>query len=180
MKKLYYVLMTVCFVWALSIWGCQIRGNILNKYEYENKYSYAWELADKSSDLLEKCKYIDEFVYNLELGKFQGDFAKHDATRLQTKDNSFDYNLEAVKSLKRRLYEIKDMDVKSFEYNVAIQQITAQEQGEAHKMMNVFYGCYTLQNCWYIWDWYCGLLIAVGVVVAIAGLIFMFLGLNEY
>jgi len=140
-----------------------IRGTILSNYEYENKYGYAWELADKSSTIKDKAKYIDEFVSLIKYTRW--DFANYDAIYLQTKDNSFDRNLEAVKTLQKRLTEIQNMNPNTFEYQVAIQQITQQEQGEAYNMLSVIKGCYVLNNYWYCWNWLFGILAVFAILL---------------
>ena len=113
-----------------------------------------------------------QFVSALESGYAKGDFANHNAVWLKTPNNSFQANLEALKTLSARLGEIQEMKPTSFEYNTAIHQITAQEQGEAKAMMGVFCGCYALTNYLAVWGWIGGiigvtecLLIFLGVVV---------------
>lgn len=122
-------------------------------YTYENKYGQLWELADKSSTISAKYSYINEFVIALEKGYTNGDFADYNATFLQTPNNSFQKNLEALKTLSERLGEIREMNPSSFEYNTAIQQITAQEQGEADAILAVFKGCYNRENYPITWGW---------------------------
>ena len=45
------------------------------------------------------------------------------------------------------------MDVTSFAYQQAISQITAQEQDEAHNMLNVIQGRWFLSHHPLFWDW---------------------------
>ena len=45
------------------------------------------------------------------------------------------------------------MNVQSFAYQTAIQQITQQEQGEAQYMLKVFQGSWMLIHYWYLWNW---------------------------
>lgn len=138
---------------AFLIWGRQIFSSIISKYEYERAYGQSWELADKSSTIATKQRHIAEFVQKLEEGHRRGDFSKHNAIFLKTGNNEFDKNLIALKTLSDRLSQIQGMDPSSFEYNTAIQQITAQEQGEARAMLEVFTGCYTLRNYFLCWRW---------------------------
>ena len=114
-----------------------------------------WELSDKSSTIPAKQKYISEFVLNLENGYKKGDFASFDALFLKTPNNNFEANLNALKTLSQRLIEIQEMDPKTFEYNIAIQQITAQEQGDAHNLIGIIKECYFLNNYFIVWglDW---------------------------
>lgn len=150
---------------VIAIW--MIVGAISVGYMYEDNYYYAWSLADKSSDLQSKSKYITEFRINLETGYMRGDFASYDALFLKTNDNSFEKNLEALKSLEKRMVEIQLMDVKSFEYNTAIQQITSQEQGEAEPMLKNFQQCYLLASYPYLWGVF-PLLVVVLIIVIIS------------
>lgn len=147
----------------------QIRTAVIASYKIENQYTQLWQLADKSSTIPAKQKYISQFVAALEAGRAKGDFASHDAKWLQTPNNDFDQNLDALKSLAGRLDEIQKMDSTSFQYNTAIEQITKQEQGEAGPMMGVFEGCYTLQNYPMVWDWIGGIFVALECGLVIGG-----------
>jgi hypothetical protein len=104
------------------------------------------------------------------------DFANYNACFLQTPDNSFDKNLEALVTLRERLNQIKTMDPKTFEYQTAIQQITAQEQGEAHEMLGVIYGCYERENYPMIWEWIGALNILGFILLGIFGLFIISVG----
>ena len=139
-----------------------VRANL----NYERTYSQLWSLADKSSTIPAKERYIAQFVEALKAGYVRGDFATHNAIFLQTPDNSFSSNLEAVETLTQRLKEIQEMDPKTFEYNTAIQQITAQEQGQAHSLLRVMEGCYCLKSYMLVWSWI-GLIAALAEVTSI-------------
>jgi hypothetical protein len=145
--------------------GCAV----FSYYTYERYYSNLWELADKSSTIKAKQEYIASFVSSLETGYKEGRFAPYNAVFLETPNNSFEMNLKALKSLAGRLSEIQEMDPQSFQYNTAIQQITGQEQGEAHRMMEVFKGCYDLRNYPAVWEWKAGLLFAFNFITVIIG-----------
>lgn len=97
-----------------------------------------------------KAEYIDKFVNALNNSDFKN---KYNAISLCTDNNSFNYNFESLKSLQQRLHEISNMDIKSFEYQTAIQQITAQEQGEAKEMLSVFQGIWWKEHHLLLWDW---------------------------
>lgn len=73
---------------------------------------------------------------------------------LQTSDNNFSTNVIVLGTLVDRLKEIQGMNPNSFEYNTAIQQITAQEQGEAHRMLLVFEHCWDMASYPIMWGWY--------------------------
>ena len=62
------------------------------------------------------------------------------------------------------------MNPSSFEYNTAIQQITGQEMGEAHKMIEVFESCYFLASHPSAWNWIGGTLICICLVLVAFGL----------
>ena len=156
----------------------QIKGCVLTNYEYENKYEYAWDLADKSSTIKEKAFYINEFVNNIERNR--AEFSDYNAIWLKTNDNNFDKNLQALKTLRQRLVEIQNMDANSFEYQIAIQQITQQEQGEADQMLGVLWGCYFLNNCWYCWDWYAFLVMFFWMILWGISIIFSCSIYNKY
>lgn len=130
-----------------------VRLEVVSKYNYEKSYSQLWNLADKSSTIPAKEGYINQYVKALRAGQTNGAFAEYDAIWLKTPDNNFELNLKAVETLAQRLKEIQNMDPKSFEYNTAIQQITAQEQGEAQAMLSVIHGCYDLANYPLKWGW---------------------------
>lgn len=142
-----FTLVTLIFL-ALLIF-LEVRAN----FTWKRDYHQLWSLADKSSTIPAKQQYINKFVETLKAGKERGRFADNDAIFLKTPDNAFDSNLKAVETLAQRLTEIQGMNPNSFEYNTAIQQITAQEQGEAHKLIDVLKGCYVLENYPLVWGW---------------------------
>jgi hypothetical protein len=142
---------TLAVVLAAVMGLFQGQQKIADHYQYERRFGSYWELSDKSSSLDAKAAYIDQFVEALEDNR--SEFADHNALFLSTPNNSFDRNLQAVTSLRARLAEIKTMDPRSFEYQTAISQITAQEQGEASEMLGVLHGCWTLKSHPFVWDW---------------------------
>lgn len=111
----------------------------------------AWEFADRASTLEEKHRLISEFVQKLEAAGLEGE---HSQTFFQTPENSFDYNMKALRSLRDRLAVSKGMAVTSVEYQMAMQQVTAQEQGEAANMIG------SLRECW-IRDQYMSMELAI-------------------
>lgn len=151
----------------------QIRSSILSGYTYEKQYSNLWELADKSSTIPAKQQYITQFLSTLKAGQTNGEFADYDATWLKTPNNSFAANVKAIQTLSDRLTQIQDMDPASFQYNTAIQQITAQEQGEARRMLAVFEGCYDRENYPLIWGWICTIVTITAVVALVVGSTFL-------
>jgi hypothetical protein len=131
-------------------------------YEYENNISAEWELADKSSTIPAKAEHIDKFVTSLESANLHGEY---DAEFYKTNNNSFDTNFSALKTLQSRLHEIAGMNPSSFEYQTAIQQITAQEQGEAHAMLSVIEGSWYHKYHFFLWSWMCGVTVVLGIVI---------------
>ena len=176
-NKLKLIFFTLAII-GMFMLGSLIITDTVAHYKYEKNYSQLWELADKSSTIQAKQQYISQFVSALKIGKTNDMFADNDAIFLKTPNNSFESNLKAVETLSSRLMEIQNMDPKTFEYNTAIQQITAQEQGEAHKLIEIFYSCYKLSNYFIVWGWIGGFFITVSVlftVVGLGGLMFEYL-----
>lgn len=147
----------------------QIASKVVSNYQLEKNYFQLWELADKSSTITAKRQYISQFVTALEYGYSKREFSDYNAKWLQTPNNGFKENLDAIKSLAFRLDEIQGMKPTSFEYNTAIHQITGQEQGEAQKLLRVISGCYTLQNYPIVWGW-------IGIIFLFVELILIFTG----
>ena len=119
------------------------------------------------------AEHIDKFVNALEESNLHGEY---NAIFLETPDNSFDANFEVLKSLQLRLHEIEKMDITSFQYQTAIQQITQQEQGEASNMLSEFSGIWWKTNHFMLWDW-------IGISQVIFLLIMLLIGTiiwNEY
>lgn len=133
-------------------------------YQYDREIGSYWTLADKSSTIEAKSRLIDQFVLALEKQNLQG---VHDALIFPNLDNSFDANFEALKTLQQRLREIQTMNPASFEYQTAIQQITAQEQGEAQQMLDVFWGSWKMKYHFLVWDYIGGvwMFVLFGLVV---------------
>lgn len=118
-----------------------IRGGyrIYIEYQYNQTIASSWDLADRASTIAQKAEYINKFVDALRGTNLSGTNSR---LWLQTPATSFDENMKALKSLQSRLKDITAMDENSFAYQTAIQQITAQEQGQAHDLL------YNLQECW--------------------------------
>jgi hypothetical protein len=141
-------------------------GGVIGRYQLNKTVMSYWSLADKASTIVKKSEYIDKFVTALEQEKYQG---KYNAIVLTTPDNSYDYNFDVLKSFQNRLHEIQGMDITSFAYQTAIQQITAQEQGEAHAMINVFTGIWWKSNHFLLWNWVCGVQVTLLIIGFIIG-----------
>ena len=153
-------LVAVCILVGIII-------NVVAEYNYENYYSSYWSLADKSSTLEAKSMYVGQFVDKLNNSRLG--FADYNAVFLKTPDNSFDRNFQALVSLRDRLNTISQMNESDFAYQTAIQQITAQEQGEADAMLKVFHGCYFLANYPLLWEWYMYIVLGILAIVGMIG-----------
>lgn len=157
---------------GLVIAGIDIRNYIVGEYRYEKNFECYWHLAEKASTIAKKTEGIDKFIKALESSNMRG---KYNAVFLETPDNSFEMNLDALKSLQLRLHEIEKMDVASFQYQTAIQQITAQEQGEALKMLRVFSGVWWKENYITMWQWVLVLNILMVCILLITGFAYIML-----
>lgn len=138
--------------------------------DYNQQHENYWELADRSSSIEDKYVYIDQMVKSFENSDLHG---MYDASFYKNPSNNFDNNLQALKTLRDRLDEIKDMDVTSFEYQTAISQITAQEQGEARAMLTVLQGCWFKNNHILYWGWVATVFSILLAAMIIVGLIMM-------
>jgi Ca2+/Na+ antiporter len=164
-KKEVGIFLTLITIVLLIVY---IVNSVRANYQYSKKIESYWSLADKSSTIVKKSYYIDQFVTALEKQNLNGEY---DAIWLQTADNSFDMNFDALKTLQVRLHEIEKMDITSFQYQTAIQQITSQEQGEAREMLIVFEGTWFKANHFLLWGWVCTTLVLSLVVLLIVGII---------
>ena len=159
-SALFFVLALAATVWFFGL----IADAVFADYNYSNSIGSYWELGVKASTLEKKADYLDRFVGALE----KGNLADSSALWLKTPDNSTEQNFVALRSLQKRMHEIQAMDVKSFEYQQAISQITAQEQGEASNMLGVFKEAWYMNHHFFLWDWvelvsFAGLLVLAGV-----------------
>jgi len=162
MKKIGILLMCI----SLLVGCIDTAFYAVGKYRFENEISSYWDLADKASTIKQKSIYVDKFVFSLENYGMSG---KYNAIFFKTPNNSFDYNIVALKTLQQRLHEIQKMDITSFQYQTAIQQITQQEQGEAYQMIKVFKGIWWKENYPLLWNWICGIQVTLCVILLIVG-----------
>lgn len=156
------IFIVVLFVYMLSM---TIYGNIKSHYEWDLLAGSQWQLADRSSTLEAKSQYINSFLAALENMKEKGMLSEHNAFLLKTPQNKTENNILVLKTLQKRLEEVSGMDTKSFEYNQAIQQITAQEQGEAHALISDIFGSFQMGRYWYVWGWVNGVIIFAEVIL---------------
>jgi hypothetical protein len=163
MKTTGTILMIISIVWLVI----SIIFTIGADYKYDNTIYSQWTLADKASTIEQKAINVDNFIKALENSNLTG---LHDALIFKTPNNSFDDNFKALKTLQQRLKSIQTMNPNSFEYNTAIQQITAQEQGEALEMLKVFKRCWYLKHYPFLWGWVCGVQIVFTILTFLVGL----------
>lgn len=140
------VLLLIIVAWLIYNATTVIQSN----YKYSKIFNSYWSLAEKASSIEKKIEGIDKFVNALSKSGFEG---QYDALFMETPDNSFDENFAALLSLQKRLHEIQSMDIKSFEYQTALQQITQQEQAEAEEMLDVFHGVFMKNHYILLWSW---------------------------
>lgn len=139
---------------------------VRGRYEYSKEYQSYWDLAEKASSIEKKIEGIDRFVTALE---GSGLHDHHDALWMDTPNNGFNENFEALKSLQKRLHEISTMNVASFEYQTAMQQITQQEQNESGEMLEVFSGIWWKLNHIFLWGWIAPTQIIILVLIFFIG-----------
>lgn len=156
------LVMLVATIWVVSM-------DVYANYVYERDIHSFWALAEKSSTIPAKATYVDSFVRAYKASHASG----YNALILKTPNQSIDANLAAVETLQHRLDEVQGMDVTSFAYQTAIQQITEQEQGEASNLLAVLKGGWFLCNYWYLWDWLL-VLVALALFAGWAATITMF------
>lgn len=166
MKIVGWLMLFVAFMLMVMQIFFEIRG----EYLYEKKTLCYWNLAEKSSTIEKKEEYISKFVTTLPENI---DMNGYNAIFLKTLDNSVEKNYEMLKTLQQRLKDIKKMDITSFAYQAAIQQITAQEQGEAIKMLSVFEGNYFLNNYPICWNWIGGITLLFWIILGLTGFVIL-------
>lgn len=155
---------------SIVLFGAFIATNVWADYSYKNNVLSNWSLADKASTITQKSEYVDKFVDALQAQQLNGCY---DAMFLKTPDNSYDQNFIALQSLQTRLHDIQGMDPNSFQYQSAIQQITAQEQGQADDMLGVFSNCYQKVHYYWLWNPILGVVWFFGSIALIVLGIFM-------
>lgn len=156
------------------LWGILLGKNQLQaEMEWNQKAGQYWTLADRASTLEAKRVNIDKFVNAIDGLGLKG---THNTIFFEQELNSFDANFTALKTLQVRLREMQGMDQNSMAYQQAIQQITAQEQGDAEEMIANIYGSWMRQEHGFLfgavvgWIWVAVVIaIIVGCCVAYAG-----------
>jgi hypothetical protein len=132
----------------LGLLGFHAIQEIYTNYECNRDLLSYWKLSAKASTLKQKSLYLDEFVANLEAAHLSG----NNALILKTPDNSYEQNMATLKSLQSRMEEIKSMDVKSFEYQQAMYQISAQDEGGVNGVGDLI-GVWYLDHHSSVWGW---------------------------
>ena len=155
------------FLTALVLIAVYVVGNLRVAAQYENQLGGYWTLSVRASSLPLKLQYLNQFVAAVDSAHLSG----HNAVLFPTVQNDVGQNIGTLKSLQQRLNEIQTMDVMSFQYQQAIAQITAQEQGEAEAMLSDIAGTWCLEYHPWLWAWYQG--IAWFVIFGLLGFSFM-------
>lgn len=135
---------------GLLIAGPRLLFRTYADFEYTNTVESNWDLSVRASTLVQKSEYMDKFVSALEKCNLQG---TNSSLFLQTPETDFNENFKALKSLQKRLKDISGMNENDFAYQSALQQITAQEQGEAQAMLGHMESCWLKQNYYTLWNW---------------------------
>lgn len=146
-------------------------------YQYKNSIESYWSLSEKSATISKKAEYMDKFVAAIQQQGFEG---QYNSSFYKTPNNSYDQNFEALRSLQQRLHEIEGMDIRSFEYQTAIQQITAQEQGEADAMTSVFQGLWYKNHYVMLWNWVAYVQILSVIIVLIIAIILLLASYDNF
>ena len=144
MKKWFSLFAVLAAIIAIRV-GYNVRAD----YEYSRKIGSFWDLSVKASTLALKADYLDRFVAAIDSAHLEG----YNAIFFPTPDNDVAQNITTLRSLQHRLSEIRGMDVTGFAYQQAISEVTAQEQDEAHKMLEVLKGRWFLSHHPLYWDW---------------------------
>ena len=155
----------ILIIVGIGLLGGLIVDSVYANYQYKNQFTSFWELSDKSSTITQKSEYLDKFVSALKDSGLQG---SNDSLFFPTPTRSFDQNFIALKSLQSRMHSIIGMDENSFQYQTAMEQITAQEQGQAGDMLDVFGGCWFKVHHYFLWN----VFVILGWWVAFIGAIF--------
>ncbi len=143
---------------------CVFIGSIVHaEYQWNVQYGSLWDLGVKASTIEQKSQYVDKFIQALQTSNLAG---THDAIFLDTPSNGFDENMFALKSLGDRMHSISEMSESSFEYQAAIQQITAQEQDEATDMLIVLKNSWFKVHHYFLWNGIFICLLIVGTMLA--------------
>jgi hypothetical protein len=180
-KKLSYKKLTfgiVLLLISLILASILIFVSIRAYYDFNKNYLSYWELSDRSSTLSAKEEYIIKFVDTLNNNRDK--FSNYNALILKTPQNKFDNNLKAITTLRNRLRDISKMDETSFEYQTAIQQITAQEQGEAQNIIEDIRGSFYLKSYPLFWDWIFIILLSIDMILLSLGCILIEIFILNY
>jgi hypothetical protein len=139
------------FVFAFSllliVWWIGLE--IVTDYKYDKAIGSYWGLGVKASTLQQKSAFLDKYIAAIESEGLYG----NDAIILPTPDNAYEQNMVALKSLQGRMHQIQGMDEQSFAYQTAMQQITAQEQGEASHLTDTFKGIWFRRKHVFLYSW---------------------------
>lgn len=132
LKGIVLAVIVVVFFW--------ITAYIVAWYSYDKNVGTYWELATRSSTLKQKAEYLQKYYDTLKESKH----SEYSAIIFKTPTNNFDENLKVLHSLVERVHNTEKMNSNSLEYQMAIQQITKQEQDEASDMTQVLAECYLM------------------------------------
>jgi hypothetical protein len=158
---------------CVTLFPAQVVMDEYTNYKYQKAAYNFWEMSCRSSTLSQKAEYVDKFVKALETIPH----SEYNALFLKTPELNFEENLKALKSFNERLHTIKDWNELTFSYQVALQQITEQEQGSVKVMLTVPRECFVKNQCIFVWS-YIGffisfVLLALLLLASLAFIIYM-------
>lgn len=157
--------------------GRSVHYGVYINNEYEEFIS-EWIIADRVSTLNAKQEHVSNFIIELENSNLRNTEANWLANNNTTQ---FETNLNALKSLNKRLLEIKDMPVNSTEYQFAINQITQQEINIKNDAVNNIKQCWMRKNHYtYSNNLINGILVGIMIISLFIGLMMFIIGNQTY
>jgi len=143
-KTVGIILLVIVILWT----GSHIVSMLKDNIRITNTLTGFWSMADKTATIEKKSEYLDKYVDATEKHELN---KGNSAVFFKHYDNDMANNYDALRSLQKRLHEIKKMDIQSFAYQTALQQLTQQEWKEATAMTGQFY--YKLVNKEFVFTW---------------------------
>lgn len=139
---------------------------VINSQKFEEKYGCYWDYSRKSTTLVSKAEYIDKYVSALESSKMRGKYNSLFTKRIQ---DNFELNLSTLKTYQKRLNDIKDLNPKTPEYQLAMSQITENEA--KYQIPNYMYDIWLRYNHILLWNWICFVQVMISIFLIIIGFI---------
>lgn len=155
MKKLIFLISAILFILAMVL-------GIYTAYHYNVDCGQYLSLADDASTANAKLVYLKE--YKDAVSQIKEENANY---IFQQKRYTKSEQLKVLDTLINRLEITSQMDVKSFEYQQAMYQISGQEMNHTLEVINsVFYWCYAREHAYFILHY-----ILWGILFLVVGLV---------